>query len=121
MNRFPILLARVMVIGTLVAAAIIAAGLLWYLSAHPGEAPGDHLFTGEPRYFENPAQMLHRAFALDSTGHRRSFAMVGIVLLLLNPLIRVFLAGAGYLLERNRLYALISGIVFVVLLASFFW
>lgn len=121
MNRFPIILARVMIIGTLTAAALIAAGLVWYLSAHLGANPGDHLFSGEPRYLENPAQMVRHVFDWDSVGHRRSLVMVGIFLLLMNPLIRVFLAGAGYLIERNRLYAAISGIVFVVLLVSFFW
>ncbi|MEI6034179.1 MAG: DUF1634 domain-containing protein [Verrucomicrobiae bacterium] len=121
MNRFPMLLARVMVIGTLTAAAIIAAGLGWYLSAHLGESPGDHIFKGEPQYLENPAQMLTRAISLDAQGHRRSLLMVGVFLLLLNPLARVFLAGAGYLLEKDPAYAMISGIVFAVLLASFFW
>ena len=42
-------------------------------------------------------------------------------LLLLNPLVRVFLAGVGYLMEGDRLYAVISAIVFAVLLGSFFW
>lgn len=121
MNRFSTLLARVMVTGTLVATAIIAAGLVWYLSAHVGESPGDHIFQGEPRYFKNPEQMVLHTFALDAQGHRRSLVMVGVLLLLLNPLIRVFLAGAAYLLEGDRLYAGISGIVFLVLLVSFFW
>lgn len=121
MNRFSILLARVMVTGTLVAAAIIAAGLLWYLSAHSGEPPGDHIFRGEPKYFENPVQMVRRTFEPNVTGERRSLVMIGIFLLLLNPPVRVFLAAAGYLMERDRLYAVISAIVFAVLLVSFFW
>ncbi len=121
MNRFSLLLSRVMVIGTLLAAAIIAAGLIWYLSAHAGGKPGDHIFRGEPKYLENPVQMAHRAFDPDVSGERRSLIMIGILLLLLNPPIRVFLAGAGYLMEGDRLYAVISAIVFAVLLVSFFW
>lgn len=121
MKRFSILLARVMVTGTLVAAAIIAAGLLWYLSAHSGELPGDHIFRGEPKYLENPVQMARRAFEPGAMGERRSLVMIGIFLLLLNPPVRVFLAAAGYLMERDRLYAVISAIVFVVLVVSFFW
>lgn len=121
MNRFSLLLARVMVTGTLVAAAIIAAGLLWYLSAHSGELPGDHIFRGEPKYFENPVQMVRRTFDPNVTGERRSLVMTGIFLLLLNPPIRVFLAGVGYLMEGDRLYAVISAIVSAVLLVSFFW
>jgi len=121
MKQFSILLARVMVVGTLVAASVIAAGLVWYLSAHIGATPGDHIFRGAPRYFENPAQMVRHTFALDEDGHRRSLVMIGVLLLLLNPLIRVFLAGAAYFAEGDRLYAGISGVVFLVLLASFLW
>jgi len=110
-----------MVAGTLLAAAIIAAGLVWYLTAHSGELPGDHLFRGEPKYFENPVQMLRRTFEPGVAGERRSLVMIGIFLLLLNPLVRVFLAGVGYLMEGDRLYAVISAIVFAVLLGSFFW
>ncbi len=120
-SRISIVLARVMIIGTLAAAAVIAAGLVWYLSAHVGEAPGDHIFKGEPKYFENPVGMIQRALEPDVVGQRRSIVMIGVFLLLLNPPIRVALAGAGYLAGRDRLYAAISGIVLAVLLASFFW
>lgn len=121
MNRLTALLAKVMLAGTLGSAAIIAAGLVWYLSAHIGSPPGDHIFRGEPKFFENPAAMVAHAMALDQAGHRRSLVMVGIFLLLLNPLIRVALASAGYLLGGDRLYAGLSAVVFAVLLVSFFW
>lgn len=114
-------LARVMVVGTLVAAAIIALGLVWYLSAHLSDKPGDHIFSGEPRYFENPVSMVRRAFDLKEIGHRRSVVMIGIVLLLLNPLIRVAFAALGFSLQRDRLYTGISLLVLAVLLFSFFW
>lgn len=121
MNKLSLLLARVMTIGTLISAAFIAVGLAWFLSAHPGAAPGDHLFSGEPKYFSNPATMIVQALDFGAAGERRSIAMIGIFLLLLNPPIRVLLAGAGYLMEKNRMYALISAVVFAVLAFSFFW
>ena len=57
--------------GVLGAAAVIAGGLIWYLSAHLGESPGDHLFNGEPKYFESIGGMLRRALELKEIGHRR--------------------------------------------------
>ncbi|MFA7342881.1 MAG: DUF1634 domain-containing protein [Terrimicrobiaceae bacterium] len=121
MNRMTLLLARVMVTGTMISAFLIAVGLVWFLSAHVGENPGDHIFSGEPKYFSNPIGMVRRAFDLREVGERRSVAMIGIFLLLLNPPVRVLLAGAGYVLEKNRLYVWISAVVFTVLAISFFW
>jgi hypothetical protein len=46
-------LARVMLIGVVIAAAIMGAGLVWFLVTHEGLPPGDHIFRGEPKYFEN--------------------------------------------------------------------
>lgn len=120
-SNFETNLARLMLGGTLLAAAIMLAGLVWFLAAHPGLRSTDHIFTGEPNYLENPVSMLARAFHPDETGHRRSGIMVGIFLLLINPLARVAFAAAGYAVQRDRLYTTISLIVLAVLLVSFFW
>jgi uncharacterized membrane protein len=47
--------------------------------------------------------------------------MIGVVLLLINPLIRVAFAAVGFAAQRNRLYTVISLAVLGVLLLSFFW
>jgi uncharacterized membrane protein len=114
-------LARVMLTGVLVAAAVMGAGLIWFVATHEGMPPGDHLFSGEPKYFENPVSMLERAISLKAIGHRRSVIMIGVVLLLINPLIRVAFAAVGFAAQRNRLYTVISLAVLGVLLLSFFW
>jgi uncharacterized membrane protein len=114
-------LAKMMLGGTLIAALVIAVGLLWFLAAHSGAKPGDHLFSGEPKYFENPIAMVERAMAFDETGHRRSLIMIGVVLLLLNPMIRVALAVLGFAVQKDRLYAAVSLWVLLVLVFSFFW
>jgi uncharacterized membrane protein len=114
-------LARVMLTGVLVAAAVMGAGLIWFGATHEGMPPGDHLFSGEPKYFENPVSMLERAVSLKAIGHRRSLIMIGVVLLLINPIIRVAFAAVGFAAQRNRLYTVISLAVLGVLLLSFFW
>jgi uncharacterized membrane protein len=114
-------MARLMVGGTLLAAGILLAGLVWFLVAHPGLPPGDHVFRGEPKYFENPLSMLRRAVDGSAEGHRRSLIMIGVALLLINPVIRVGLAAAGFLQQGDRLYAGISLFVLAVLVFSFFW
>lgn len=110
-----------MLTGTMISASFIAVGLIWYLTAHVGQNPGDHIFSGEPKYLSNPIDMVRQASDFDGAGERRSIAMIGIFLLLLNPPLRVLLAGVGYVLENDRMYALISAVVFAVLAFSFFW
>ncbi len=114
-------LARLMVTGVLIAAAIMAAGLMWFLATHKGLPPGDHIFSGEPKYFEDPVSMIQRALDLSEVGHRRSLIMIGVVLLLINPLVRVAFAAFGFAALKDRLYTLISLLVLVVLVVSFFW
>jgi uncharacterized membrane protein len=114
-------LARVMLGGTALAAGIILIGLVWYLSTHTDLKAGDHVFTGEPKYFENPISMVHRALDVKEFGHRRSVVMIGVVLLLINPVIRVGFAIFGFAAQKDRLYTAVSGIVLAVLLFSFFW
>lgn len=115
------LLALVILYGTAIAASIIAMGLLWYLSAHLHDSPGDHIFSGEAIYLRDPIDMVQRAFDSHEIGERRSLTMIGILLLLMNPPMRVALAAAGFAFEKESLYTLISTIVFLVLGVSFFW
>jgi hypothetical protein len=115
------LLAGLMLWTTLVAAAVIFAGLVWYLAAHPGDTPGDRLFSGEPHYLRDPVEMVRHALDWKAQGERRSLIMVGVVLLLAGPVLRVALAGLGYALQRDRLYAGVSLFILLVLLLSFFW
>ena len=114
-------LARVMLSGVVVAAAIMGAGLIWFLATHDGMPPGDHVFSGEPKYFENPVSMIRRAFDPGVVGHRRSVIIIGVVLLLINPVVRVAFAAFGFAAQRDRLYTRISLLVLAVLLFSFFW
>ena len=114
-------LARVMLSGVVVAASIMGAGLIWFLATHDGLPPGDHIFSGEPKYLENPVSMIRRAFEPDEVEHRRSMIMIGVVLLLINPVVRVAFAAFGFAAQRDRLYSKISLLVLAVLLFSFFW
>ena len=114
-------LSRLMLTGVGVTAVIILAGLGWFLSARTGALPGDHLFRGEPKYFENPITMLQRAFEPGQLAERRSVIMLGIVLLLLNPLLRVGFAALGFAAQKDWLYTTISLLVLMVLFFSFFW
>lgn len=114
-------LAKLMISGVVISAAIILAGLIWFTVTNPAQKPGDHIFAGEPKYFENPVSMIKRAFDDGAFGERRSVVMIGVVLLLINPLMRVAFAVLGFTAQKDHLYTAISLIVLVVLIVSFFW
>ncbi|HLB33765.1 MAG: hypothetical protein A3F67_04575 [Verrucomicrobia bacterium RIFCSPHIGHO2_12_FULL_41_10] len=118
-HNFSELMARMMILSTCFAAIIILLGTCWYLLAHFREYPGNHIFFGEPQYFTNPIDMAKKACTFSALGERRSFIMIGIFLLLMNPILRVLFASISYALKKNYLYLFISLLVFAILMASF--
>jgi len=111
-------LAQILVFGTALDTAVLAAGFVWYLLAHSGQPAEDHVFTGEPHFLRSPADMLHRVFSPGADERRRALMMTGLLLLLLNPPLRVALASLEWFLEKDRLYAGIALGVLGVLLLS---
>ncbi len=111
------LFARIMIIGVIIAAVVILAGLVIFLFNHPDKTYGAHVFKGEPNSLVKPIDIIRDAFA----GNERSLIQLGIFILLLNPFVRVILALIGFVQERNKMYVIISLIVFSVLLFSFFF
>lgn len=117
MKRFDLqtVLPKVMLYGVLAAAALLLVGGVVYLYHHGGDPVRDHVFTGEPRDLRDPASIVVSAFE----GHTLSIIQAGVLLLLLNPILRVALALFGYALQRNVLYVFVSLTVLTVLLYSF--
>lgn len=115
-ERFRATLAKIMIWGVLTAAAIMLAGFVVYLSLHGGAATGDRRFTGEPADLTHPVAIFRAAVA----GNDLSIMQVGVLVLLLNPLVRVALAAAGYAAARDRMYTGFAALVFAVLVVSYF-
>lgn len=109
-------LARLMLYGVLLAAAVLLAGGVAYLISHGGQPPGDHVFHGEPRSLRDPIAIFRDALS----GSDSALIQVGVLLLLANPFLRVAFAAFGFAAGGDRLYAIISFIVLGVLTCSFF-
>ena len=110
-------IANTMVAGVLVALAIMIIGIIVYLFQHHGLEPNRHTFNGEPKFLENFFSITYSAFS----GNITAILQLGVVVLLLNPLLRVGMIAYGFMIEKNRMYTLISLFVFCVLLFSFFY
>lgn len=115
-SQLRLVLARVMIYGVVLAAAIMCAGGVIYLSDNPQAKPGDHTFTGEPASLRYPGEIFENAL----TGHTASIIQLGVLILLFNPLIRVGFSAIGFAAGRDALYTGVSIAVFTVLCVSYF-
>jgi len=107
-------LSRVMLWGVLISAAIMLTGGVVHLFVAAGQPVGDHVFSGEPRDLSDPIAIVISAFQF----HELSIIQFGVLLLLLNPLLRVILSAIGFAQARNRTYGIISILLIVILTYS---
>jgi uncharacterized membrane protein len=115
-DRLRLLMSRLMIWGILLAAVVMLAGGVIFLAHHAWQQPGDHKFTGEPGDLRHPVAIIKAALQ----GNDDCLIQVGVLLMLLNPVVRVAMAAFGFLAGKDRLYAGIAAFVFAVLLVSYF-
>jgi len=100
--------------GVMTSALVVFVGALIYLVRH-GSSPTDyHVFRGEPSDLRTLGGILHSAFRL----HGRGIIQLGLVLLIFTPVARVAFSIWGFLEEHDRLYAIFTSTVLVILLYS---
>ena len=116
-ENFQNFLAKTMITGVVISAIVMLIGIIVYSFSHSHVVFHGHIFHGEPSYITSPLDILH--FALK--GNERSIIQIGILLLLINPFIRVFIIAIGFCLEKNKLYCFISLLVLAILIFSFFY
>ena len=112
--KFSNALAKVIIYGTMSAMLIMLTGLIALYIIPPGHIPSAHIFNGEPSNLTNPWDMLKAALH----GNDLSIMQIGVLLLLLNPIFRIGFSTFGFLRSKDRLYTIVSFIVFVVLMFS---
>lgn len=111
----PALLSRVMLMGVLLAAGVLLLGGAIYLTQAGGTPVGDHVFKGEPSSLRHPLAIVDGAFAV----HPRAVIQLGVLLLLLNPILRILLSLLGFLRLRDWTYVGVCLILLLVLAFSF--
>lgn len=100
--------------GVLLAASVVLVGGVFYLALHHADSATYRSFALESSNLRNLVGICKSAAHLNSLG----IIQLGLVLLIATPVARVGLAAAGFFLERDRLYVLISLIVLAVLIFS---
>jgi len=103
------LLLRTGVIG---AAVVVLGGGIFYLLQYGAILPHYQVFHGEPSGLRSLSGIVAAALALDSRG----IIQLGLLLLILTPVARVAFSVAAFGLQRDRLYVIVTLIVFGILL-----
>jgi uncharacterized membrane protein len=109
-----IVLGRVLQIGTLVSAAVIAVGGLAWLVTSGGQTPHYDVFRGEPSDLSSVPGIVGAALALGP----RAVIQLGLLLLVGTPIARVVGALLAFAARRDALYAAVSSFVLAALLYS---
>lgn len=113
-ERLEIVIGRTLQIGVLLAAVVVLAGGILYLLHASGPRPDYSRFRGVAESLRTPSGMWHGLLR----GDAGSVIQFGLLILIATPVVRVIFAGAGFLLERDKLYFWVSAAVFAVLMYS---
>jgi uncharacterized membrane protein len=99
-------------VGVTLSAAIVLLGGLYYLARHGAEMPNYRIFHGEPYELRTVNGILQYVGSL----HARGVIQLGLLLLILTPIARVIFSVWAFLVERDRLYVVITLVVLAILL-----
>ena len=101
--------------GVLISSLVVLAGGIVYLIRHGRQLPPFVKFTGEPDKMREPVPMWKAIIR----GEGRPLIQLGLLILIATPIARIIFSFFGYLLEKDYLYMLITGIVLAVILWNF--
>ena len=113
-EKLEIAIGRTLQTGVLLAALIVLVGGVMYLLHASGPRPDYSHFRGVAEHLRTPSGIWHGVVHGDAA----SIIQLGLLVLIATPVVRVILAGIGFLMERDRLYFWVSAIVFAVLCYS---
>ena len=113
-RRLETVIGRLLQAGVLLAAAVVTIGAVAYLVHHHADRVDYRNFVAGGQGICTFPGIVRSAAHLESLG----IIQIGLLLLIATPVARVGLAIAGFALERDRLYTVVSVVVLLILLAS---
>ena len=115
-QQFEIFLGKLLRTGVVIAALIVLAGGVWFLSEAHGARREYATFRGVPAELSNLDGIFHGAVG----GQALAVIQLGILVLIATPVARVLFSMLGFGLERDWMYVGVTAIVLVLLLYSLF-
>jgi uncharacterized membrane protein len=108
------LLGNLLRIGVIIATIVAAVGGVLYLAHHGFEATDHRVFHGEPAELRHVGSIVRAAFTLNSA----AIVQLGLVLLIATPVARVAMSLVAFILQRDRVYIVVTSIVLALLIYS---
>jgi uncharacterized membrane protein len=100
--------------GVTLAAALVLIGGIAFVASHPKAAPDHRKFHADPSQLPSISGVLHGAMTLDPL----YIIQLGLLILIATPIARVMTCAAGFALERDWTYAIVSLIVLTFLIGG---
>jgi len=97
--------------GVTLSAAVVLFGTGVYLVRHGHELPHYHAFVGTPQDLRNVSGIWRNVLAFKGRG----LIQLGLLLLIATPVARVAFSVVAFVLERDRLYVVVTLIVLAIL------
>lgn len=95
---------------------VLTGGILYLISSGNLPLPRYDLFIGEKAGLVTGGQILHGALALNPKG----IIQLGVVILIATPVLRILFSLIGFIIEKDRMYILITLVVLSVMMFSIF-
>jgi uncharacterized membrane protein len=113
-QRIDEIMGSVLRTGVALAALVVLAGGVVYLSRHPGPVPDYHVFRGEAVEMRTASGIVH-----ESVGFRgRGLIQLGLLILIATPIARVAFSFFAFLYQRDWTYVLVTVMVLGLLFYS---
>lgn len=110
-DRTEQVVGNVLRVGVLIAATVTLVGGVLYLMQAGATRPDYHTFHGASSRLRSLAAVAHGVAA----GNAEAIVQAGVVLLIATPIARVALTMVAFAVRKDRLYAVISALVLVLL------
>ncbi len=112
--KLEFVVSRLLQVGVLVSAAIVAIGAFVYLLKYGGQPAQYHFFRGEPDELKSVTEIVKGALHLRG----KALIQMGLLLLIATPVARVAFSVAAFAEQRDRLYVVVTSIVLLLLIYS---
>jgi uncharacterized membrane protein len=109
------LVGQLLRFGVIAASLIAFTGGLFYVIQHGGAGmPPYNAFKGEGKEYTSYSGIFQGALAM----HPAGIIQLGVLVLIATPILRVFLSLIAFVLEKDKLYVVITLLVLSVMLTS---